>query len=249
MRPDRNHLEILDSGIALAQVHMDRDGELLTALASSEQPLLHHYSWSADSLTYGYFVDLQKFVNIHAAHQQGLQMARRPTGGGLLFHMVDLAFSVLVPATHPRFSLNTLQNYALINHAVLDAVQTFLGRRQEVALAVKEMGDHRYTSYCMAHPTCYDVMVDGYKVGGAAQRRTKAGFLHQGSIFLTLPPAALVQDVLVEGAAVWRAMEAASRPLLGATCMPRELKEARDQLRELLAASLSRGLARSAYLS
>lgn len=241
-RPDRNNLEILDSGTAPAQIHMDRDGELLNTLASSEQALLHHYTWSADSLTYGYFFDLQKLVNLYAAQQRGLQMARRPTGGGLLFHMADLAFSVLVPATHPRFSVNTLQNYALINHAVLDAIQGFVGRQQEVSLAAKESGSGSYSFYCMAHPTCYDVMVGGRKVGGAAQRRTKAGFLHQGSIFLTLPPAALVQDVLVDGASVWHAMESASRPLLGATCALYELQEARGQLRSLLKASLERAL-------
>jgi len=36
----------------------------------------------------------------------------------------------------------------------------------------------------MAKPTIYDVMLNGKKIGGSAQRRTKFGLLHQASIHL-----------------------------------------------------------------
>ena len=35
---------------------------------------------------------------------------------------------------------------------------------------------------CFANPVSADVMIDGRKIAGAAQRRTRAGLLHQGSI-------------------------------------------------------------------
>jgi lipoate-protein ligase A len=35
---------------------------------------------------------------------------------------------------------------------------------------------------CFANPVHADVLVNGRKVAGAAQRRTRAGLLHQGSI-------------------------------------------------------------------
>jgi lipoate-protein ligase A len=41
--------------------------------------------------------------------------------------------------------------------------------------------DRRYND-CFANPVRADVLVDGRKVAGAAQRRTRAGLLHQGSI-------------------------------------------------------------------
>ncbi|MFZ3375780.1 MAG: hypothetical protein WA183_09525, partial [Chthoniobacterales bacterium] len=41
--------------------------------------------------------------------------------------------------------------------------------------------DRRYND-CFATPVRADVLVDGRKVAGAAQRRTQAGLLHQGSI-------------------------------------------------------------------
>src|SRR6266700_1709494 len=38
------------------------------------------------------------------------------------------------------------------------------------------------TNVCFANPVRADVMLNGRKVAGAAQRRTRAGLLHQGSI-------------------------------------------------------------------
>jgi lipoate-protein ligase A len=35
---------------------------------------------------------------------------------------------------------------------------------------------------CFANPVSADVMIDSRKIAGAAQRRTRAGLLHQGSI-------------------------------------------------------------------
>jgi lipoate-protein ligase A len=39
-----------------------------------------------------------------------------------------------------------------------------------------------YNGACFANPVHADVMVNGRKVAGAAQRRARAGLLHQGSI-------------------------------------------------------------------
>lgn len=39
----------------------------------------------------------------------------------------------------------------------------------------------------MAEPTLYDLLIDGKKAVGAAQRKVKEGLLHQGSISLRLP--------------------------------------------------------------
>ncbi len=65
----------------------------------------------------------------------------------------------------------------------------------------------------MAHPTKFDIMLDGRKVGGAAQRRTKHGLLHQGSICLTNVPEDCLAEVLVSGSQVAQSMLASSYPL------------------------------------
>ena len=71
----------------------------------------------------------------------------------------------------------------------------------------------------MADPTVYDVMVDGKKVVGGAQRRTKHGFLHQGSISLGVPDLHFLRSVL-KNAAVADLMRENSYPLAGPELLP-----------------------------
>ena len=50
--------------------------------------------------------------------------------------------------------------------------------------------------FCMAKPTIYDVVYQGRKIAGAAQRRRKNGYLHQGTISLAFPQMGLLNEVL-----------------------------------------------------
>ena len=90
----------------------------------------------------------------------------------------------------------------------------------------------------MAKPTKYDVMLQGKKVGGAAQRRTKLGFLHQGTISLQIVPEKYLQELLKPDNCVLEAMRRYSFPLIDENCTAQELKEARAVIRQYLIESL-----------
>lgn len=66
----------------------------------------------------------------------------------------------------------------------------------------------------MARPTKYDVVLNGKKIAGAAQRKTKKGFLHQGTIALKRPSREYLSTVLLPGTKVLEAIEAHTFPLL-----------------------------------
>ena len=165
-----------------ASANMEEDYQRLLALKEGDPPQVHIYAWRAPSLTYGYFMRPEQWLDLAALKQAGYETARRPTGGGILFHTHDLSFSVLIPKGHTSLSDNTLENYRLINDKVKEAISPFIPEKSE--LLVSETPN---SSFCMAQPTIYDVMVNGKKVGGAAQRRTRTGLLHQGTICLQTP--------------------------------------------------------------
>lgn len=233
--------EVINSGLGSAQGHMLRDAELLRSLTPFSPSYLHHYEWAADSLTYGYFIKPEQLLNLEQVSRDGIQMARRPTGGGLLFHLSDLAFSVLVPASHPWYSVNPLQNYAVINQVVLQTVEQWIGAKLAIQLASEERNEGR-SSFCMAHTTRYDLVFQGRKIGGAAQRRTCDGLLHQASLCLAPPPLERIKHLLRDGDAVAAAMQRTSYPLLGSSCSDKDLQAARTELRALLCRSLKQVL-------
>ena len=236
MLPETARWTLVDSGVASAQVHMDTDAKLLADAGSLSGPLLHHYDWERDSGTFGYFLDPYKLLDRSAVERRGVDLGRRPTGGGLVFHITDLAFSVVVPAGHPAYSTNTLENYAFVNRIVIEAVCAFLGRDAGMELLPDEPTprDAACKHFCMAKPTKYDVMLDGRKVGGAAQRRTKLGFLHQGTIALGRMPQAVLSEILLPGTQVVQAMQDSTYPLLGESWTESELLDARASLRREL---------------
>jgi lipoate---protein ligase len=226
--------EVLDTGVNEAEENMRIDAELL--LVERASPLLHFYDWKGPSATYGHFVNPGDYLNLAEVERSKLTLARRPTGGGILFHQWDFAFSLFVPAQSRFFSLNTLENYAFVNNVVLKAVQSFLKEGKEMSLTpVDEKALDRYSErFCMARPTKYDVVLGGRKIAGAAQRRNKMGFLHQGSIALALPPYEELKELLLPDSLVWEGMARFALPLLGKEAKEKEIKWARGQLRSQL---------------
>ncbi len=232
--------EIIDRGVQSAEENMRFDAQLLEQADTFDRPILHLYDWEGDCATYGYFTDPGKFLNLPRANALSLHLARRPTGGGIVFHIWDLAFSVLVPAHCPEFSTNTLENYGFVNRAVLASVKEFLAGTPPLFLTPEDFSplDGDCSHFCMAKPTKYDVIWEGRKVAGAAQRKTKKGFLHQGTIALVMPPPDYLEQVLLPGTRVKEAMQLHTCPLLGAAVSQEELEEARGHLKGILATHL-----------
>lgn len=200
--------KVIKSDPSSAQENMEKDQKLLENIKSHDPAILHFYNWMGPSLTYGYFIDPKKFLQIDQLEKQNIQYARRPTGGGIVFHLWDLAFSVIVPANHPGFFQNTLDNYKYINQKVLIAAEKYLQRFSPLQLLPSDAMplDEACKQFCMAKPSKYDVMLHGKKIAGAAQRRKQHAYLHQGTISLVKPDKEILLNTLAQDTQVMQAM-------------------------------------------
>jgi lipoate---protein ligase len=241
--------EILDTGTASAARNMQIDDELLEKAALSSTPILHFYRWARPSVTYGYFIDPVRHLHLDVMEQDGLDFARRPTGGGIVFHLWDLAFSVIVPSKTPFFSENTLTNYAFINSAVARAARAFIDREKNAVLIPEDVPalDEACANFCMARPTKYDVVLQGRKIAGAAQRQKKQGYLHQGTISLKAPSIPQLGRWLQSGSRVLEAMQAHTFALLSTDADEEDLEEARGAMQDLLYQSLTEQSYKTSY--
>jgi lipoate-protein ligase A len=230
-------LRILDTGIQSAEANMRCDEGLLEQLQPTDAPLLHLYRWERPSATYGYFIRPENHLDMKACEKWGLDLARRSTGGGIVFHIWDLAFSFLMPSAHPAFSLNTMENYRFVNRVVLEAIQSYFQRPAILTPQHAPSLGPDCEHFCMAKPTQYDVVHDGMKVAGAAQRKRKQGYLHQGTIALARPRYDLLQEVLLSKDDVLAAMMAYTFAPL-----PEATEAVREQMQNLLADKLRHAL-------
>ncbi len=152
-------------------------------------PSIRFYRWDHPALSFGYF---GKFADV-AGHAVERDLVRRWTGGGIVFHGEDLTYSIVIPASEPVFARSSRWIYEAVHRALCDALIVG-GKRAELAMvgtpccgvqtaqrAVPTDFPDRH-SYCFANPVPADVLLNGSKIAGAAQRRNRLGLLQQGSI-------------------------------------------------------------------
>ena len=166
------------------QENMDIDVELLANSAKlAGMPLLRFYDWDRPSISIGY---VQKEEAVRQA--EGYTIVKRPTGGGIVYHDNDFTYSVIVPAGHWITKLDRVESYRVFHKAVVRALAVF-GLNCMLVDTTQPKAD-RATMQCFVTPTKYDVLCDNLtpgkvvKVAGSAQRCTRNGILHQGSISL-----------------------------------------------------------------
>jgi len=145
--------------------------EALLEIASG--PSIRFYRWDQPALSFGYF---GRFADV-ANHANERDIVRRWTGGGIVFHGDDLTYSVVIPANDSVFAESSMSIYEGIHRAVSNAL---LSNGENAQLAAEESPS--ISESCFASPVRADVLVNGRKVAGAAQRRTRRGLLQQGSI-------------------------------------------------------------------
>ena len=156
--------------------NMAMDEALLQSAKKIGVPLIRIYDWDRPSVSIGY---VQRY---DAAPFDEYTVVRRPTGGGVVYHDDDLTYTAIVPADNQICKLNRIDSYHVFHSAILQTLREF---GLEGSLSPDECGPiDRATMQCFTTPTRYDVVALGKKYAGAAQRRTREGILHQGSIDL-----------------------------------------------------------------
>jgi lipoate-protein ligase A len=138
-------------------------------------PVLRFYTWSAPSASFGYFSRFGDVQQLAPARQ----LVRRWTGGGVVLHGRDLTYSLIVRRGNPACSLRPIEFYRSVHQTIS---RTFSNVGMSTALASHSQS--RVSDVCFANPVEADVLLGAVKIAGAAQRRTREGLLHQGSIQL-----------------------------------------------------------------
>lgn len=225
--------KIIDTGPNTAFENMEIDRKLLHDLKSDSEPILHFYDWISESATFGHFIDPTLYLK-----PDSLSLAKRPTGGGILFHLWDFTYSVLIPAQYPAYSQNTLENYAWIHQQVAEAIIQWTGIFPTLLQNDPHPSDPSFRNFCMAKPTQYDIMIGERKLAGGAQRRTRQGFLHQGSISFVVPELQILNKVFAPESPITQAIMNTSCSLIED---PALLLEAKRDFQQTLSHVLTKG--------
>jgi lipoate-protein ligase A len=173
-------LYVLPEGRAAAAENMAADWLMLESFPEPAAARLRFYGWEHPAFTLGY---AQKWVEARAACPHGVELVRRPTGGGLVDHRRDWTYALVLPAAHPLAKARACESYRIIHEALAKALAES-GTSCTLQIAKCASGGSRALSVCFEQPETFDIVRfgDGRKIAGAAQKRTREGLLFQGSV-------------------------------------------------------------------
>ena len=176
-------LRIIQDGFHHAPLNMARDEVLFRRVKKEVQkyPVFRLYGFRTPAVTVGVCQKLKNDNALMKYYEQHMNMTRRITGGGAVFHGDDLTYSLVAHESfHPHFK-TIEQSYEIIHYAIGDAITKAGGSVHYYDTDKKIfMG----TRNCFTTPVKNDVMFDTVKIAGAAQKRSHGFLLHQGSIVL-----------------------------------------------------------------
>ena len=142
-------------------------------LSSGRSAILRFYRWNKPAISFGYFVTFTEACAVAGDRV----MVRRWTGGGIVPHGEDLTYSIMIGSNDKTFSLPSKIVYQRVHAALSSALREF-----GIHAVLTEANEPKLSEACFANPVASDVMENGRKIAGAAQRKTRSGLLHQGSI-------------------------------------------------------------------
>ncbi|MDZ4159257.1 MAG: biotin/lipoate A/B protein ligase family protein [Anaerolineaceae bacterium] len=150
-----------------AATTMALDEAIMESIRAGESlPTIRFYGWTPSAISIGYFQGLLNEVDLDACQAAGVDVVRRVTGGGAVYHDTDgeVTYSILGPVA--LFPANILESYAVICKDVTDSLG-LLGIQSNFA-------------------PINDILVDERKISGNAQTRRGGIFLQHGTILYTV---------------------------------------------------------------
>jgi lipoate-protein ligase A len=174
----------IDSGNNGGPENMALDEALLLSFDPNESlPVLRLYGWSPPALSLGRFQKADDILNLEKCRAAGVPAVRRITGGGVIFHADELTYSIVCAPHHIPASHSIKDSFRVLTAFLL---QFYRDLGLDAGYAVDCMSNEEKigerTEYCFAGTETFDILINGRKIGGNAQRRKREVIFQHGSI-------------------------------------------------------------------
>jgi len=159
---------LIDMRIEDAYTQMAIDEALAYARRRGEMNTVRLYRWNPSAVSVGYFQSVRDEVDLEACRRLGVDVIRRITGGGAVFHDYEgeITYSLVAPDDDPKIPRDILASYQLICGCVINGLRA-LGLDAEFK-------------------PVNDIVVGARKISGNAQTRRYGVVLQHGTVLVDL---------------------------------------------------------------
>lgn len=178
---------LLDTGYHTGSENMAIDEAIARAHGRGEvAPTLRFYGWKPASVSIGYFQSMSKEVDLDAVRAGGYGYVRRPTGGRLIFHHLELTYSVAI--REELLPGGVVETYRDLSKGLLAGLR-LLGANAELSGGEddpRRVNPGGFNTACFDTASAYELQIEGRKLAGSAQTRKDGVILQHGAILLDM---------------------------------------------------------------
>lgn len=149
-----------------AFMNMAIDEAVSESVAAGGPPTIRFYGWNPSAISIGYFQSMKKEVDGERCGLEGVDVVRRRTGGGAVYHDRSGEVTYSVIGKEEMFPKDIIASYRLICGWVMDAL---------VLLDMKP-----------EFKPINDIIVNGKKISGNAQTRRGGVLLQHGTVLYSV---------------------------------------------------------------
>ena len=147
---------------------------------------LRLYSWSRPTVSLGYMQKAEDVLDLRACEADGVGWIRRITGGRAVLHWNDLTYSVVFSHQNKAMGRTVAETYKIISDCLIAGLSKAGIETSPHDSALDTARARSETKLpCFLAPNRDELMVNGKKLIGSAQKRTNTAVLQHGSIPLT----------------------------------------------------------------
>ncbi|OGJ50108.1 lipoate--protein ligase [Candidatus Peregrinibacteria bacterium RIFOXYB2_FULL_32_7] len=157
------NFRLLQTGFRSAFFNMALDEVLVAEIsAGKSDPCLRFYGWEPQAISIGYFQSLLSEVDEEKCKNLGIDIVRRQTGGGAVFHADEITYSIHIPMNLNIVPLRILDSYQKICDGIINGLKELNIEANFAPLN--------------------DIITGGQKISGNAQTRKQGIILQHGTI-------------------------------------------------------------------
>lgn len=150
-----------------AFMNMALDEAIMEAVRNGESlPTIRFYGWAPSAVSIGFFQGIRNEVNLDVTRQAGVDVIRRQTGGGAVYHdqFGEVTYSIIGPVE--KFSVNIIKSYEDICESIV--------------FALHQLGLNAHFE------PVNDILLNDQKISGNAQTRRQGILLQHGTILYSV---------------------------------------------------------------
>lgn len=149
------------------------------ALLDEGLPTVRLYGWRPACVSLGR-AQTEADVDPDAARAMGVDVVRRATGGGAILHNEEeVTYAVVLPLDFPGLPRDVPGSFAFMSRGVVEAL-----RHVGLPAEIGSVPDNTRETLCYVRKQGTNVMVNGRKISGGAQRRNGAAVLQHGTVIV-----------------------------------------------------------------